>query len=84
MLECERKEVRHRDPPACNQRFRYTKNIPYLKCGLFLWLLIFWTQPHKEERFLFPVYPLIALAGALAIDSMQRLIQVESQKDWIA
>ena len=26
---------------------------------LYLWLLVFWSQPHKEERFLFPVYPLI-------------------------
>lgn len=36
--------------------------------GLFLWLAVFWTQPHKEERFLFPVYPLIALAAAVTID----------------
>jgi len=44
--------------------------------GMYLWLLIFWTQAHKEERFLFPAYPLIVLAGALALDTTQRLIQV--------
>ena len=43
---------------------------------MYLWLLIFWTQAHKEERFLFPAYPLIVLAGALALDTTQRLIQV--------
>jgi len=40
---------------------------------LYLWLLVFWTQPHKEERFLFPVYPLICLAGAMVIDAAQKL-----------
>ena len=40
---------------------------------LHLWLLVFWLQPHKEERFLFPVYPLICLAGAMVIDSCQKL-----------
>ena len=37
------------------------------------WLLVFWLQPHKEERFLFPIYPLICLAGAMVIDSCQKL-----------
>ena len=40
---------------------------------LYLWLLVFWSQPHKEERFLFPVYPLICLAGAMVIDAGQKL-----------
>ncbi|KAK6025100.1 plasmid Maintenance Protein, partial [Ostertagia ostertagi] len=31
-------------------------------------------QPHKEERFLFPVYPLIALFAAIALDSADRLV----------
>jgi len=40
---------------------------------LYLWLLVFWTTPHKEERFLFPIYPLICLAGAMVVDSCQKL-----------
>ncbi|XP_047486445.1 alpha-1,2-mannosyltransferase ALG9-like [Penaeus chinensis] len=40
---------------------------------LYLWLLVFILQPHKEERFLFPVYPLICLAGAITIDCCQKL-----------
>jgi len=40
---------------------------------LYLWLLVFWTRPHKEERFLFPIYPLICLAAAMVIDSFQKL-----------
>ncbi|RHZ47619.1 hypothetical protein Glove_575g49 [Diversispora epigaea] len=33
----------------------------------YLWLLIFITQPHKEERFLFVVYPLLCLNSAVAM-----------------
>ena len=40
---------------------------------LLLWLLVFWTRPHKEERFLFPVYPLICLSGAMVIDAVQKV-----------
>lgn len=30
-------------------------------------------QPHKEERFMFPVYPMICLAGAITVDVIQKL-----------
>lgn len=40
---------------------------------LYLWLIVFMLQPHKEERFLFPIYPMICLAGAVAIDIFQKL-----------
>lgn len=39
--------------------------------GLYLWFLVFFTIPHKEERFLFPVYPIICLAGAVSLSSIQ-------------
>ncbi|KAK6459475.1 Alg9-like mannosyltransferase family-domain-containing protein [Scheffersomyces xylosifermentans] len=32
---------------------------------LFIWSFIFFSQPHKEERFLYPIYPLISLNAAL-------------------
>ncbi|TKR89554.1 hypothetical protein L596_013637 [Steinernema carpocapsae] len=35
-----------------------------------LWLVIFFLQPHKEERFLFPIYPLIALLSAIGLDAI--------------
>lgn len=40
---------------------------------LYLWLFVFWVQPHKEERFLFPIYPMIAMCGAISIDTIQKL-----------
>ncbi|VDK73325.1 unnamed protein product [Anisakis simplex] len=38
-----------------------------------LWLVIFFSQPHKEERFLFPIYPLIALLAAVTLDAIPRV-----------
>jgi alpha-1,2-mannosyltransferase len=32
-----------------------------------LWILIFFAQPHKEERFMFPIFPLIALLAAVTL-----------------
>ena len=32
----------------------------------YLWLAIFTLQPHKEERFMYPIYPCLALNAALA------------------
>ena len=45
--------------------------------AMYLWLSVFWMQPHKEERFLFPVYPLICLAAALSVDTIQKLWYVK-------
>jgi alpha-1,2-mannosyltransferase len=41
---------------------------------LYLWVVVFFTRPHKEERFLFPVYPLICLAGAVCFDALQKVV----------
>ena len=34
---------------------------------IYLWLTIFTLQPHKEERFMYPVYPLLAFNAAIAV-----------------
>ncbi|KAK5887519.1 hypothetical protein CesoFtcFv8_016117 [Champsocephalus esox] len=39
---------------------------------MYLWMLVFFTRAHKEERFLFPIYPLICLCGAVALSSLQK------------
>jgi alpha-1,2-mannosyltransferase len=33
----------------------------------YLWLLVLSLQPHKEERFMFPVYPLLCFNSAVAL-----------------
>ena len=44
-------------------------------CGILLalalWLVIFMTRPHKEERFLFPVYPLVCFAVTYGIERVE-------------
>ncbi|XP_064614861.1 alpha-1,2-mannosyltransferase ALG9-like [Liolophura sinensis] len=40
---------------------------------MYIWILIFFTRSHKEERFLFPIYPFFALAAALCVDYVQKL-----------
>ncbi|ESO98754.1 hypothetical protein LOTGIDRAFT_114104 [Lottia gigantea] len=45
--------------------------VPLALSPMYLWLLIFFSTPHKEERFLFPIYPFFALAGALCVDQIQ-------------
>lgn len=41
---------------------------PLALLPLYLWLLIFVPQAHKEERFMFPVYPLLCLAAAVGVE----------------
>lgn len=40
---------------------------------LYIWLIVFILQPHKEERFLYPVYLMISLCAAIAVDAIQKL-----------
>lgn len=54
---------------------RHSACLPYWLSlmPLYLWCAVFFLQPHKEERFLFPVYPLICLCGAVTVDTVQKL-----------
>ena len=36
----------------------------------YLWLAIFSVQPHKEERFMYPVYPFLCLNAAIALHTL--------------
>uniref|UniRef100_A0A1B6CT78 Mannosyltransferase n=3 Tax=Clastoptera arizonana TaxID=38151 RepID=A0A1B6CT78_9HEMI len=58
-----------------DKNYRNPQCIPYWLSlqPLYLWLCVFCFQPHKEERFLFPVYPLICLCGAITVDCLQKL-----------
>ncbi|XP_057301339.1 alpha-1,2-mannosyltransferase ALG9-like [Hydractinia symbiolongicarpus] len=41
--------------------------------SIYIWALVFFTRPHKEERFLFPIYPLIILSAGIVLTSFQEL-----------
>lgn len=38
-----------------------------------LWLGVFISQPHKEERFIFPIFPLIPYCSAIGLESVEVL-----------
>ncbi|KAI8361137.1 Alg9-like mannosyltransferase family-domain-containing protein [Mortierella sp. GBAus27b] len=42
---------------------------------VYLWMAIFTAQPHKEERFLFVIYPLICFNGVVTLFMVQKLVQ---------
>lgn len=41
-----------------------------LLAPFYMWLAIFSLQPHKEERFMYPAYPFLALNAALAMHTV--------------
>ncbi|CAL1289019.1 unnamed protein product [Larinioides sclopetarius] len=51
------------------------KTPPFYLClaPMYLWMIVFFPLAHKEERFLFPIYPMICLAGALTVDTVQKI-----------
>jgi len=47
---------------------------------VYFWCLIFFLQPHKEERFLYPMYPPLMLSAAIAVGSIQKIYACFLQK----
>ena len=45
-----------------------------LYCTFIFSLLVFSLQPHKEERFIFPLYPIIALLAAQKARSLNKIV----------
>jgi alpha-1,2-mannosyltransferase len=44
-------------------------NCPTMLSCIFMWMAITVPRPHKEERFLFPIYPILCLGAVLTVDS---------------
>ncbi|KAI5969711.1 ALG9 [Candida margitis] len=42
---------------------------------LIIWCGIFFSQPHKEERFMYPIYPLITLSAAITISKLTAFVK---------
>jgi alpha-1,2-mannosyltransferase len=61
-----------RDGPQRAREYRLSRGV--FLSPTFLWLLVFVNQPHKEERFLAPIYPLIALVAAVALNDWCTLL----------
>ena len=51
---------------------------------LYLWLAIFTIQPHKEERFMYPAYPFLALNAAIALHMLLTWLGTSDPKTLVA
>ncbi|RHZ34541.1 hypothetical protein DYB37_006591 [Aphanomyces astaci] len=49
---------------------RHTRRQALFLIPLWIWLVIMTLQAHKEERFLFPVYPLLCAAAAVSLKAI--------------
>ncbi|KAK6934152.1 GPI mannosyltransferase, partial [Dillenia turbinata] len=54
---------------------KYSSELLVLVSPIYIWLIFMSLQPHKEERFLYPIYPLICVAAAAVIDGFPDLFR---------
>lgn len=66
--------------PSSTQRQNFTKLVESMS-AMYIWIVIFFLQPHKEERFLFPIYPFICFLGAFTTDFIQKIFTFAFQKN---
>lgn len=62
-----------RTTPLQNKAF---SKLSFIMIPMYLWLLIVVPRPHKEERFLFPIYPILCIGFATLCDSILHIIIV--------
>lgn len=48
-----------------------TKGQLFVIISLHIWYLIFFKQSHKEERFMYPIYPLISLTSSFTLTNIE-------------
>ena len=49
----------------------------------YIWIAIFTTQPHKEERFMYPAYPFLALNAAIGLHIILAYVGSTNPKELI-
>ncbi|KAG9446791.1 hypothetical protein H6P81_012919 [Aristolochia fimbriata] len=54
---------------------KYAPDLLLVLSPLYIWLGFMSLQPHKEERFLYPIYPLVCVAAAAVIESFPDLFR---------
>lgn len=56
-------------------RRKYAPDLLIVVSPLYIWLVLMSLQPHKEERFLYPIYPLVCVAASAVIESFPDLFR---------
>ncbi|EEF38954.1 dol-P-Man:Man(6)GlcNAc(2)-PP-Dol alpha-1,2-mannosyltransferase [Ricinus communis] len=54
---------------------KYAPDLLIVVSPLYIWLAFMSLQPHKEERFLYPIYPLVCVAASAVIESFPDLFR---------
>ncbi|CAK8535009.1 unnamed protein product [Lathyrus sativus] len=54
---------------------KYGRDLLIVISPLYIWLAFMSLQPHKEERFLYPIYPLICVTASAVIESFPDLFR---------
>ncbi|MCD9560358.1 mannosyltransferase [Datura stramonium] len=54
---------------------KYAPELFVVVSPVYLWIAFMSLQPHKEERFLYPIYPLICVAASAVIESFPDLFR---------
>ncbi|KAM3396015.1 dol-P-Man:Man(6)GlcNAc(2)-PP-Dol alpha-1,2-mannosyltransferase [Capsicum galapagoense] len=54
---------------------KYVPELLIVVSPVYLWIFFMSLQPHKEERFLYPIYPLICVAASAVIESFPDLFR---------
>lgn len=69
------RQIKESDPKYLSPVARLTPSLVALLMAPFvLWFAIFSSQPHKEERFLYPIYPTISLSAAIFMANVNSFI----------
>ncbi|KAJ9671458.1 hypothetical protein PVL29_025256 [Vitis rotundifolia] len=56
-------------------RKKYVPDLLVVISPIYIWLGFMSLQPHKEERFLYPIYPLVCVAASAVIESFPDLFR---------
>lgn len=54
---------------------KYVPELLVIVSPIYIWVAFMSLQPHKEERFLYPIYPLICVAASAVIESFPDLFR---------
>ncbi|GAB4846564.1 mannosyltransferase [Ancistrocladus abbreviatus] len=54
---------------------KYLPDLLVVVSPIYIWLAFMSLQPHKEERFLYPIYPLVGVAAAAFLESIPDFFQ---------
>ncbi|CAN8292993.1 unnamed protein product [Cochlearia groenlandica] len=56
-------------------RRKYDHGLLVVISPMYIWLVFMSLQPHKEERFLYPIYPLICVSASAVIENIPELFR---------